>query len=197
MKLWLLRHARPLVSSGVCYGALDVAADEAATLDAAQQAAEELPIGLTIWHSPLQRCERLAQVLRGLRPDLACKPEPRLKEMDFGTWEGKPWDAIPKEEMDAWVADFAHYRVGGAESTQVVLTRTAQALADFCRLLHAPNLEGGVWITHAGVIRSVGLLAQGMTRIGHADQWPRDVIAFGSLQAVEVSPVRGGASDEV
>jgi alpha-ribazole phosphatase len=56
MKLWLLRHAQPLVDSGVCYGALDVAADEAATHVAAQGAAQALPPDLLVWHSPLQRC---------------------------------------------------------------------------------------------------------------------------------------------
>ena len=32
MKLWLVRHAQPLVDAGVCYGRLDVAADPAATV---------------------------------------------------------------------------------------------------------------------------------------------------------------------
>jgi alpha-ribazole phosphatase len=34
--LWLLRHAHPLVDAGVCYGRLDVAADAARTVQAAQ-----------------------------------------------------------------------------------------------------------------------------------------------------------------
>jgi len=188
MKLWLLRHARPLVESGVCYGALDVAADATATMAAAQQAAAELPPGLTVWYSPLQRCERLAQVLRGLRADLTYQVEPRLREMDFGTWEGLRWDAVPRPEMDAWVGDFSHYRVGGAEVTQAVLARTAQAVADFRLTLRASGHSQGVWITHAGVIRCVALLAQGVQRIDRADQWPHEVITFGGLQAVELPP---------
>ena len=188
MKLWLLRHARPLVDSGVCYGVLDVAVDASATLDAAQRAALELPAGLTVWYSPLQRCERLAHTLRGLRPDLAFKPEPNLREMDFGTWEGKAWDAVPRQEMDAWVAEFSDYRVGGAESTQAVLARTAQALADFRQQVHSTGSQEGVWITHAGVIRCVDLLVCGVKRIDCAEQWPREVIAFGSLRAVDLPP---------
>ena len=42
MKIWLVRHAQPLVEAGVCYGASDVAADRAATQDAAQRLAEAL-----------------------------------------------------------------------------------------------------------------------------------------------------------
>lgn len=189
MKLWLLRHARPRVDGGVCYGALDVAADEAATLEAAQQAAHALPAGLTVWYSPLQRCEQLAHILRGLRPDLALKPEPKLREMDFGTWEGKTWDAVPRQEMDAWVEDFGDYRVGGADSTQAVLERVALALADFRQQLRVAGGQDGVWVTHAGVIRCVDLLVCGVKRIDCAQQWPREVVAFGSLRAVDLPPL--------
>ncbi|MFZ2326693.1 MAG: phosphoglycerate kinase, partial [Rhodoferax sp.] len=71
MTLWLVRHAKPLVEQGVCYGALNVAADAAATHEAARALAAELPPGIAVYTSPLQRCEQLTQVLRGLRPDLA------------------------------------------------------------------------------------------------------------------------------
>ncbi len=188
MKLWLLRHARPLVANGVCYGALDVVADEAATRVAAQQAADVLPTGLSVWYSPLQRCERLAHILRGLRPDLAFKPEPDLQEMNFGTWEGKAWDAVPRQEMDDWVADFFNYRVGGADNTRAVLARVAQALAIFRQQVYVAGCQDGVWITHAGVIRCVDLLACGVKRIDGAEQWPREVIAFGSLRALDLPP---------
>ena len=36
MKLWLARHAAPLIDSGICYGSLDVEADEAATQSSAR-----------------------------------------------------------------------------------------------------------------------------------------------------------------
>ena len=95
MKLWLVRHAQVLLPPGICYGATDVAADAAATLSAAQALAAELPQGLPLWVSPLQRCEQLAQALQGLRPDLAYKTtESSLAEMDFGHWEGQAWSSI-------------------------------------------------------------------------------------------------------
>ena len=34
-RLWLVRHAQPVVATGTCYGALDVPADAAATQVAA------------------------------------------------------------------------------------------------------------------------------------------------------------------
>jgi len=54
VSLILVRHAQPLVASGLCYGALDVAADLAATQLAAQALARTLPLGALLSVSPLQ-----------------------------------------------------------------------------------------------------------------------------------------------
>ena len=88
MKLWLVRHAQPLIAPGVCYGATDMAADEPATRQAAQALAQTLPPGLSLRVSPLQRCARLAQSLRELRPDLLARTDARLAEMNFGPLAG-------------------------------------------------------------------------------------------------------------
>lgn len=190
MKLWLLRHARPLVDSGICYGALDVAADEAATQEAAQQAAMELPAGLLVWYSPLQRCERLAQCLHGLRPDLSMQPEPRLREMDFGCWEGVPWVDIPRTAVEAWTADFAHHAFGGVESTQAVMARVGDALADFRAALGRAGHTQGLWISHAGVVRCMRLLAAGVRQLEDASQWPLEGLAPGRLTVLSLAAVR-------
>ena len=59
-RLWLVRHAQPVVAAGTCYGALDVPADAAATQVAAQRLAQALPAGAAAHYSTLQRCELLA-----------------------------------------------------------------------------------------------------------------------------------------
>jgi hypothetical protein len=48
MRLWLVRHAAPLVEAGTCYGALDVPADAQATQQAAQALAQALPPGAVL-----------------------------------------------------------------------------------------------------------------------------------------------------
>jgi alpha-ribazole phosphatase len=174
VKLWLVRHAQPLIAPGVCYGASDVAADQQATLQAARTMAQTLPVGLLLVSSPLQRCERLAHCLYGLRPDLAYKTDARLVEMDFGCWEGQRWDAIPQADFDRWVADFGEFRFGGHESVQEFMQRVA-AVWDETRLAG----REAVWITHAGVIRAATLLAQGVRLVDQATQWPREAPAFG------------------
>ncbi len=127
-RLWLVRHAAPLVAPGTCYGALDVPADAAATQTAALRLAAALPRAARVFHSPLQRCEQLAKVLQRLRPDLASKRDARLRELDFGAWEGQPWSAIAKSAIDAWTAAFATHAPGGGESLALMLERVASAL---------------------------------------------------------------------
>lgn len=181
MKLWLVRHAQPLVEPGVCYGALDVPADAQATLDAARALAQDLPEAFELLHSPLQRCEQLAQVLCGLRPDLIPKTDTRLKEMDFGQWEGQRWDAIARAELDGWAAAFPTWRCGGAENVQDFMARVAMVW-DATRALQRPT----VWITHAGVIRAATLLAQGQRTLERADQWPKDAPAWGQWHTLDI-----------
>ena len=181
MALWIVRHATPLITSGVCYGALDVAADAQHSLQAAHALAQALPLHCKISVSPLQRCMQLAHALLDLRPDLKPQTDSRVREMDFGTWEGVAWDAIPLAAMQAWTDDFGEYRFGGVESANQVLDRVA-SLWDAAR--QNPD-EPQVWITHAGVARAVQLLSQGFRSVDSAGQWPKDAPGYGVWWCVD------------
>jgi alpha-ribazole phosphatase len=181
MKLWLVRHAPVLLAPGSCYGALDLPADDATTRASALALAEALPGGLQVSSSPLQRCEQLSQALRGLRPDLSFKSDARLREMDFGSWEGRRWDMIAQSEFDAWTADFANHAVGGqGETVRAVMGRVGQAFDEL-------GAADTVWITHAGIIRAAQLLAQGIRQVERADQWPLEATACGQWRTLELS----------
>ncbi|MDP2035250.1 MAG: histidine phosphatase family protein [Polaromonas sp.] len=183
MKLWLVRHAPVLLAPGSCYGALDVPADDGATRASALALAEVLPQGLRVSSSPLQRCEQLTQVLQGLRPDLTVGSDARLREMDFGNWEGRRWDAIAQSEFDAWTADFAGHAVGGhGETVHAVMQRVGAAFDE----LRDQDADA-VWITHAGIIRAAQLLARGIRQVERADQWPLDATACGQWRTLELS----------
>lgn len=186
MKLWLLRHAQVLLPPGLCYGASDVAADEALTASAAQALAPMLPRGVAIRVSDLGRAQQMARALGRSRPDLTTPlTDPRLREMDFGCWELQPWDAVPPAAFNAWMADFADHRFGGADSVEALLARVAAALED-TRAVAGQEGEA-LWITHAGVIRSVRYLAQhGRRRMASAADWPREAPATGGWVALEV-----------
>ena len=174
MTLWMARHAQPLIAPGVCYGARDVPADAQATLVAAKALSLVLPRGLLVLCSTLQRCEQLATQLLALRPDLTCKTDARLTEMDFGSWEGQRWDAIPQAELERWTDDFAQHACGGAESVAEFMRRVSEVWDE-----HAERGQDAVWITHAGVIRAASLLAKGVREVSQAKQWPQQAPAFG------------------
>ena len=172
--LWLVRHAQPLLAPGLCYGATDVPADAQATQRAAQAIAPALLPHTTVISSTLQRCELFAHSLQGLRPDLTYKFDARLTEMNFGVWEGQPWDAIERDAFDAWTADFSNHPFGGQESVAEFMQRVTLAWRDTLAL-PGPAL----WVTHAGVIRAATLLSQGVHEVTQASQWPSAAPAFG------------------
>ena len=184
VSLWLVRHAQPLVAPGTCYGRLDVPADPGATHDAAMALAEVLPAGLRTTSSPLQRCTQLAELLCQLQPPATFDTDARLAEMDFGAWEGQPWEQISPAALDAWTRNFAHHAPGGGETVTKFITRVAAALAAV-----RSERQDTVWITHAGVMRAVTVLQTlGMTTPLRSDRWPHEALPFGGWQRWVLTP---------
>lgn len=182
-RLWLVRHATPLIAPGTCYGHLDVPADTAATQAAATHLAAVLPDGVPVMHSTLQRCEQLALDLKALRPDLTVLADPRLREMNFGAWEGQRWDAIGKAPIDAWTTDFAHSAPGGGECLAAMLQRVSAALLAAQQQSAAHSGSDVVWITHAGVARCVRWLQRCTPgQLPQADQWPPSAPSCGAWE---------------
>jgi alpha-ribazole phosphatase len=186
MRLWLLRHARVVLEPGLCYGASDVPADESLTTSAAQAIAPLLPAGLPVRVSDLGRAQQMHRDLLELRPDLGeARTDPRIREMDFGSWELQRWDAVPRPVFDLWMADFAHHRFGGAESVDQLIARVADAIDDTRAAVGGDG--AALWITHAGVIRSVLYLAQhGRRPIAAATEWPKDAPDTGGWLALDL-----------
>ncbi len=168
MRLHLIRHPKPSIEPGICYGQLEISAKieiaEVARLRA------ELPPGLPVWSSPLLRCRHLAEQLH---------PQPiidaRLAEMNFGDWEGRPWGEIPRHELDAWAADIAGYAPPGGESPRLMQERARQAIARI-------NVPEAVVVTHAGVIR---VLLAGWLDLDD-DAWLTVTPGFLSVTTVEL-----------
>ncbi len=174
--LWLVRHARPLVAEGVCYGASDIPADAEATQRCAVLLAQVLPAHTRVLSSPLQRCTQLAQALVQVRTDLCWTSDHRLAEMDFGVWEGWRWADIPKAALDQWVAEFGSWRFGGRESVDAVMSRVAAAWHE-ARSSAVPT----AWLCHAGVARAAQLIARGQQAVHSSADWPQQGLAFGEF----------------
>ena len=146
MGLILVRHTRPDVAEGLCYGQTDLGvadsfADEAAAVLSA------LPEVRRVVSSPLRRCRALAQYIADAA-DLPLDIDGRLKEIDFGSWEGRRWSEVPRQEFDAWAKNFLHARPHGGESVAMLRSRVGAALADW-----SARNEPIVIVTHAGVIK--------------------------------------------
>lgn len=166
----LMRHLQPEVADGICYGVtdLDLATGHEAALEAVLEC---LPPLAGLATSPLSRCRLLAEVI-GRRHGLDAMVDPRLAEMNFGTWEGRAWSEIARAELDEWAADFLHARPHGGESVAELQARTHAALADY-RARPGDHLL----VTHAGVIKAA--LATGP----RAEDWP-PALAFGKFVTI-------------
>ncbi len=159
MPVTLLRHTTPAIAAGVCYGISDL--DVADTFkDEAQLALENLPPIDRVVSSPLLRCQRLANHIAAAR-QLPFSTDPRLREMDFGTWERRAWIDIPRAELDLWATDFLHARPHGGGSVAMLTARTREAIADV-----EDTQDHALIVTHAGVIKAA--LADGDTAAAYA-----------------------------
>jgi alpha-ribazole phosphatase len=125
VKVVLIRHPEPLVEPGICYGRrLDLALTVKGLRMAAELGANPVLAGSKrVWSSPAQRC-RIAAEMIAERLQLPLSIDPRLHEFDFGTWEGRKWDAIPRAEFDRWAAEPLTFRPPGGETAQDLVDRT-------------------------------------------------------------------------
>lgn len=155
MELILVRHPRPDIAPGLCYGRTDVAASPQAIAVVAQGLRDAgLPGALPLYASPLRRCADLAAQFK-----VPVMLDARLAEMDFGAWEMRPWDAIARAEVDAWSADLLHYRPGGGENVMDVARRVAAFRDELRQANHARALA----VCHAGAMRLLAALHAGGT----------------------------------
>ena len=178
MRLYLVRHARPEIADGMCYGSSDVHAVEEEQQALLARLVTELPSRAPLFTSPLQRCRKLADKLAVALDAGPVTIDPRLAEMHFGDWEMRPWETIPRAEIDAWAADLQLYRPGGGEQVLEV----AQRVHAFHAELLAAQHESAIVVCHAGTIRLLlarlhasspagmaALAAQAPHRIGYGE----------------------------
>jgi len=169
-----LRHPVTDAPPDFCYGQTDVGlGPEAEAQIAGAVAAIARPTAIR--SSDLRRCAILADRLAE-RHGLDVVYDRRLREYDFGAWEGRFWTDIPRSESEPWLADLWGRAAPGGESFRAVHGRVAQALAD-CR-------PGTLIICHAGVIRAARMILQGL----NFDQVMAEKVAF--CQPIALGPAR-------
>ena len=158
-RLWLVRHPRPAVPAGTCYGATDVPIDDDHLVELLGRLPAALPRDAALYSSPLSRCLRLARGLAGAG-FAAPVIDPRLREMDFGDWEGRPWAQVPRAQIDAWRDDFVDYVPPRGESVAALAARGAAFVASL------PADARAIVVTHAGVVQTLLRTLRGLPLAG-------------------------------
>lgn len=109
-----------------------------------------VPRARRVLTSPSIRCRALAREI-GRRDQAPVQIDDRLQELDFGSWEGRPWDQIPRAGLDRWAADLLDYAPGGGESLRMLWARVRQWREDLLGAL----AEDLVVVSHHGPIRAL------------------------------------------
>ncbi len=148
-RIILVRHTLPAIAAGVCYGRTDLSLAASAPTDIAN-CLRRVPVATQVYSSPALRCRILAEAL-GARDAQAVQQDARLRELDFGAWEGRPWEQIAREELDRWAADLLHHPPGGGESVQALWQR----VASFRTQLDAVAAGTVVIVGHSGSLRAL------------------------------------------
>lgn len=171
MELHLIRHPRPDVPPGVCYGQSDVGLAESAAA-VADRLRPLLPARFALHASPLARARLLAEALG--TPQL----DPRLQEISFGDWEGRRFDDIGAA-IDEWAGDPVGFRAPGGESARDMSARVLQWLDE---LRTADPVDPVVIVAHGGPLRALAGHLLGLP----AERWLGLDFACGQVTRLDV-----------
>jgi probable phosphoglycerate mutase len=142
LRLWLVRHGSTDWSdAGRLNGWTDVPLTERGRLQATSLAERLHGRRFAgVWSSDLTRAIETARLAVG-----EAVPDPRLRELDFGVLERRPWEEIPVTARHA-LAAFDGFAAPGGESVAELRSRVRQFVGEL------PEGEHLVF-THGGVIR--------------------------------------------
>jgi alpha-ribazole phosphatase len=146
MELILVRHTTPKVPLGVCYGQLDCELTDqgyAEIENTVKLIKTDLNDDTPIYSSPLKRCQILAQASAK-----KFKLDHRLKELNFGHWEGQQWQTLKNDSYYQWLENFTQNTIPGGESVQDLFNRVEEFYLEL-KETHSK----AIIITHSGVIR--------------------------------------------
>jgi alpha-ribazole phosphatase len=163
LRVIFILHPKPVIEPGVCYGQLDIPADQIDMQRVLEKLAG-LPKPLACASSPLIRAHHLA-----LGMHAQGWPEPMihrdLMEMSFGDWENRAWKDIPREQIDGWAANTLHFAAPNGESVQQLANRSSAAVRELIKtvkLRHQPTTEDYLAVfCHAGVLQTAPTLLKG------------------------------------
>ena len=157
MTLTLMRHPHIDFATQRCLGQTDVDLSfegRSSLKSLASEACRLCPDRVV--SSDLKRCRLLAEEIASrlrIRPVF----DPIWREIDFGLWENRTWEAIRREETETfeqWVADFVTTTPPGGESFLQLHKRILSAIDAISRTGVPKRVPAVLVVTHAGVMRA-------------------------------------------
>jgi alpha-ribazole phosphatase len=180
------RHASVLVR-GVCYGQSDVPtdlSDEEASDRLAAQLTERDIVPNRVVSSPWRRARGPAALLAA-RVGVPHAVDPRLSELHFGEWEGRPYAELEEEPaFGAWMRAWQTEAPPGGERLDDLLSRVREWRHEAVR-----NTGITIAVTHAGVIRVLRSLSLG---VPYADVVSEQVAPL-KIEVVAARTIAAGA----
>jgi broad specificity phosphatase PhoE len=150
-RLLLLRHAEPADDArGRCYGTLDVGLSERGRRRA-QELAGRLEAPAAVYSSPRVRALETAELAFGVRPIA----DERLRELDFGEFEGRTYDEIERSQPELyrrWMETPTQVEFPRGESYALLRHRVLDSLAE---ILARHPAETVAIVAHGGVARAI------------------------------------------
>ncbi len=178
--IYLLRHTKPNIDEGICYGHSDLELFPHSVEDDLSKAIESIAsLKITkIYTSPLKRCRVLAEAISRSRNMPQPIVDDRLMETNFGDWEMCRWDSIFESELGrAWFDNFLEVATPNGES---FLDLQERSRSFFDSIGDQKNI---LVVTHDGFIRAT-LINQGILNKNEAfaERYP-----YGVLKIIEKS----------
>ena len=167
-EIWAWRHPRAGAAAGRCIGRTDLALAPRKAKRLAHRirsAARRHGLPREVSVSPLRRALDVGRWLR--RWGWKLHVDARLRELDFGAWDGRPWSEIAHREVDAWQADLLHHAPGGGEALAALAARVWAFVAGSAGHPGAPRLL----VSHGGWLNALRHVPPGCVSLA-ATAWP-------------------------
>ena len=176
MRVYLVRHTTVVWDGAItCYGNTDIDVRDTFPQEATacQERIKDLVVD-RVYTSPLQRAAKLATFCGYA----SAEQDARLKEMNFGAWEGQPWSEIIKgEDYHSFFSRYLTERTPGGECQNDQFER----VKDFILEKKAEGHESILVFCHGGVINCARAMAGEVALIDAFATIPD----FGSLTLLE------------
>ncbi|HYE82748.1 MAG TPA: alpha-ribazole phosphatase [Clostridia bacterium] len=162
--LYLVRHGETeLNTAGVYYGWTDCSLSEKGITQGSDLAdiLQNVTFDAVI-SSSLARAVLTSAIVSGFTPEEIIKDD-RLRELNFGEWEGLHYNEVMEKHKDAWEkwgSDWKNTAPPGGESFNQIYSRVKSCIEDVLKDYRGKRL---LIVSHQGVMRIIPMVLMGLS----------------------------------